>query len=91
METLAGSIVGGTLCCRPIMSCYTMMLAIALLTAQKDIQVGKDLIYTLWEDNTRGMFFFFATYTYNFFLLIHNSYMITNIVIFSSDIVIEDK
>ena len=31
METLAGSIVGGTLCCRPIMSCYTMMLAIAVL------------------------------------------------------------
>ena len=59
METLAGSIVGGgTLCCRPIMSCYTMMLAIAVLTAQKDTQVGKDLIYILYEKIIKEGFFF---------------------------------
>ena len=46
METLAGSIVGGgTLCCRPIMSCYTMMLAIAVLTAQKDTGWQRSDIY----------------------------------------------
>ena len=65
-----------------------MMLASC---AQKDIQVGKDLIYILYEKIIQEGCNFSLRHILQLFLLIHNSYMIINIVIFSSNIVIEDK